>query len=477
MAVFSQTISDTNNDGFEIGGGTPDLTTRTEVGDHSGASTTSLWRFTNVTIAQGATINSATITLTGADTYTGPTTMFAYFGCEDVDTSGTLSTSDGNIANRAANITTAQTDYDLHIVALGTAYPITITSAVSEVISRAGWASGNALSVMAIDHSCPSDEWQYFYDYSGSAVKAAAISIDYTESSGGAISGTAAGLATASATFTQASALAGTADGTGVAAATIRGAGRAIGRTTCTGDAVLRFVGKTVGSAAGTGTAVGLAKGAGALRGGADGVADCSATIANAGSTSYTVGAALGDATATATLNGAIALSGETTCTADVSGTLLGSAALTCETTGSADVSGTLAGAGVLIGQADGSAIASGALVNAVSTVYTIGEAWGDATVTATLLGDGYLFGDCTASATQDATLSANGVLIGEITGMADAVLIYVPPTIYYAPGTRVPLMSQARTAFGEVPHADEQASGRGSQSVGTRAMIETDRR
>ena len=185
MSTFSQRVSVSANDGFEIPATTPNLDANyIEIGDNGGGIVT-ICRFTAVGIAQGATINTATITFTGQDTYNSGTDMNVNVGCEDVDDSAVPNEDDGNVANRAANITTAKTAWNIRAIVTDTTYQIDIKDAVQEVISRVGWVSGNDLSVLVIDSTCPASEWQQFYSVDGSGAKAPIIAIDYTEATTG----------------------------------------------------------------------------------------------------------------------------------------------------------------------------------------------------------------------------------------------------------------------------------------------------
>lgn len=185
MATFSQRVSVSANDAFEIPATTPNLDENyIEVGDHGGSVTT-ICRFTAVGIEQGATINTATITFTGQDTYNSGTNMYVYVGCEDVDSSAVPNGDDGNVANRAASITTAKTEWNIKAIVTDTTYKINIKDAVQEIISRAGWASGNNIAILMTDKDCANNEWQQMYSCDGSGAKAPILDIDFTNPSVG----------------------------------------------------------------------------------------------------------------------------------------------------------------------------------------------------------------------------------------------------------------------------------------------------
>ncbi len=102
------------------------------------------FRFTNVLLAQGATIRKATLRLHCTSINTSVTTF--RIAAENVDNSAPLAAATNDISGRAR--TTAQTiAIRIHDLPDGD-YDFDITSAVQEVINRAGWASGNALTII-----------------------------------------------------------------------------------------------------------------------------------------------------------------------------------------------------------------------------------------------------------------------------------------------------------------------------------------
>lgn len=121
------------------------------VGDNGGTKTGSFMRFLNVTIPQGATITSAVLSLT-ADLLTG--------AIGNVDTKVRAVAADNAVAPtdtttyNALVRTTASVNFDPTSWDLGTNYNSPdIATVVQEVISRAGWVSGNALTIMWEDRA------------------------------------------------------------------------------------------------------------------------------------------------------------------------------------------------------------------------------------------------------------------------------------------------------------------------------------
>lgn len=104
-----------------------------------------LLRFTNITVPQGATINTATIQVTSADTFSG--TNGTQIWCEDADNAATCSGSDGDITGRTkttASSTFAFPAWSFDERSDDTKTP-NLASVVQEVIDRVGWSSGNAI--------------------------------------------------------------------------------------------------------------------------------------------------------------------------------------------------------------------------------------------------------------------------------------------------------------------------------------------
>jgi hypothetical protein len=131
------------------------------------------WRFTNVTIAQGATINSATLTLNLTQATNDSPALDIY--CEDVDDAATFAAASNNLSNRT--LTTAKTDWDGTDLGTGDKI-VSITSAVQEVIDRAGWVSGNDLNVIAVGQTGTAVR---INTWDNSTSLCARLDIDYTE--------------------------------------------------------------------------------------------------------------------------------------------------------------------------------------------------------------------------------------------------------------------------------------------------------
>lgn len=126
------------------------------------------FRFPNVTVAQGATIASAIFKFDQLNNYTGSgnldhTTIYG----ENVNSSAQFTTTTSNIsgrarttANKASN--TIGADNTTWVTGSG----VDMTAIVQEIINRAGWTSGSALSILFIgDGTAGNFILPYMWDY------------------------------------------------------------------------------------------------------------------------------------------------------------------------------------------------------------------------------------------------------------------------------------------------------------------------
>lgn len=142
-------------------------------------------RFTNVTIPQGATISSATLTLYGYSTYSTGSTISAIAACEDADNSSAFASSPANFRSTNRPRTTAKSSaVNIASVTAGNAYTWDVTTSVQEVIDRTGWASGNAISIFVDNNASSASEWQEFEAYDHSTSLAAKLNVVYTTGGG-----------------------------------------------------------------------------------------------------------------------------------------------------------------------------------------------------------------------------------------------------------------------------------------------------
>ena len=145
------------------------------------------FRFTNVTVPAGATISSAVLTLTQFGN-NGNTPLINIYG-EAIDNSTTFSTSSPNRTIDKARTTnyvawqtsgTWYTNIEYSSPNLGNG----ANSPVGEVLGRANWASGNALTLIC-DGKNTGSYYKTPYAYDSSTTKCAKLSITYTAAASG----------------------------------------------------------------------------------------------------------------------------------------------------------------------------------------------------------------------------------------------------------------------------------------------------
>ncbi len=169
MATLQVKITDTADDGYEADGA---LDPTFLAAGFQGLTVLAFLRFLNVTIPQGATIDSATLTLNITDISGTPdTTLYGV----DEDNAAAFA-APGNLPS-AATKTTASADPD---PAGAGSKVITITSIVQEIIDRAGWASGNAMAFVGDDNAGTGPSYWSAEDYEDAGTAEATLDITYT---------------------------------------------------------------------------------------------------------------------------------------------------------------------------------------------------------------------------------------------------------------------------------------------------------
>lgn len=240
-----------NDSGRNVtGSGICSLTnTKLEIGSHSGGNEWSAAAAFVLNVAQGETITEAIVSLRGNSSYSAsPNVVKIYASVQDSDAPAALSSSSADLNAAARPRTTATTVLDVSSVTGGTWYEWDITTAVQELVDRAGWSSGNRCVVLFDTHEDTTvGEWQDFDSYDGSA--AGAPKLDVTYGSGGGTTYTETGGIVAGAVASGLDTLTGVDAGTGVAGAVMAGAGvmavtetgAAIAGTVMAGDAAAQY--------------------------------------------------------------------------------------------------------------------------------------------------------------------------------------------------------------------------------------------
>ncbi|MFX0202532.1 MAG: hypothetical protein ACFFCW_41020, partial [Candidatus Hodarchaeota archaeon] len=169
-------ITDTNDDGYEEEGygwyASDQPYIYNFIGYDQGQMNIGL-RFTNITIPQGATINSATIEVYQRyyDVSGAPTGQWQAW---DTDNAGQFG---GATRPSTVPLTTA---YVTHNPSTGEGWKsASIGSVIQEIIDRPGWTSGNAINLLWMSTNTGCCHWQDFYDVRQGS-NTARLTIDYT---------------------------------------------------------------------------------------------------------------------------------------------------------------------------------------------------------------------------------------------------------------------------------------------------------
>ena len=140
-------------------------------------------RFTNITIPQGTTIDSAYLTLTASNPMSGAAVK-ARISADDTDDAATFSTV-GDFDTRYAARTTARVDWD-NIAAWTNELEYDspeIKTVIQEIVDRGGWTSGNDIAIFWEDFdertSVGLQSMRFAYAYDASAAKSPKLVIIY----------------------------------------------------------------------------------------------------------------------------------------------------------------------------------------------------------------------------------------------------------------------------------------------------------
>lgn len=171
MAIFTRRIANTNDDGAKRGTRAWSVAATYMGTDSYWGDTITGFRFNNVTVPQGATINSAKITIkaSGESNYQY---YLKIYGIDEDDTADFSSDPTGRTK------TTAAIDWDQNGYLDETEYDTSdIGTIVKEIIDRAGWASGNDMGFLILDDGSTYETNPY--DYADSTSYCALLTIDY----------------------------------------------------------------------------------------------------------------------------------------------------------------------------------------------------------------------------------------------------------------------------------------------------------
>lgn len=138
------------------------------------------YRFTTVNIAQGATINSATLTINLKNSASGAGATATVYGRAIDDATAP---SNGNGPKNWTK-TTANAAFGVWGSSTTATRVITVTTIIQEIVNRAGWVANNALALLVDYTPTNNAAFSYIDDLAGGASGIATLDIDFT--SGGA---------------------------------------------------------------------------------------------------------------------------------------------------------------------------------------------------------------------------------------------------------------------------------------------------
>lgn len=136
------------------------------------------FRFTTVAIPAGAAINSATLSLHTGGGGTGTFRTAKWYGY-DTDNAAQWTPGATTITPQTMAKTSANTNFTLNKSPTGY-HAIDVTAIVAEIVARAGWASGNAISIATPAPASAQDGSVYITDFSSGSGNYAKLDIDYT---------------------------------------------------------------------------------------------------------------------------------------------------------------------------------------------------------------------------------------------------------------------------------------------------------
>lgn len=136
------------------------------------------FRFQTVAIPNGATIDAAYIEVKCASAGSGTVNAKVYG--EDADDCATFSTE----ANFDGRSTTGGVDWDVSSAWSADSWyqSSSLTTAIGNITSRGGWATGQDLCILIKDDGTSSGNYRYYYDYSSGSANAAKLHVEYTVS-------------------------------------------------------------------------------------------------------------------------------------------------------------------------------------------------------------------------------------------------------------------------------------------------------
>jgi MSHA biogenesis protein MshQ len=190
VSTLTVQISATTDDARNINGnGTFNSNNTTyRLGNDAGTDVWIGWRWLNITVPQGATINSATLDLFSAQTGVGTTALAIFYG-EKVANPVTFSNTTANKPEGRAR-TTASVAKSFNVANFNSASSfgldlVDVTTLVQEIVNQATFASGNALVLVGHDNGSSASNNIGITNWEATGnLKGAKLNIDYTAGGG-----------------------------------------------------------------------------------------------------------------------------------------------------------------------------------------------------------------------------------------------------------------------------------------------------
>lgn len=148
------------------------------VGSYSGVSHLVAARFLNITVPNSETITSAEFVVASVATTSCGCNLPIGFYLEAADNSAVFTLTNMNDRPAAA----AYTEVNIPSMTADVQIGYDVTDAVQEVVDRAGWSSGNAMTVFAVDHGADYAMTQELWSYDGNPTLAPQLIIEYGSS-------------------------------------------------------------------------------------------------------------------------------------------------------------------------------------------------------------------------------------------------------------------------------------------------------
>ena len=175
---FSKRVAAQDDDGYDASGSWNTTDVILSFGAASGpTSITNAVRFNNVTIPNGETINSATLTFNPNVSDTSDVNTKIY-GIDEDDTADFSSDPTGR-TKTSANVDWDFTSTTQDVVEVSP----DISTVVKEIVDRGGWSSGNDMGFLILNDNTPDntpdDDFNTFDSYDGDSAKAPLLDVNY----------------------------------------------------------------------------------------------------------------------------------------------------------------------------------------------------------------------------------------------------------------------------------------------------------